>query len=216
MEAELGFPRLNAEIHFFSGREGLRGALLSEGHASATAESAVAVMSGMSSAGIVRIDTNAMYRLSWPARIWVLAHELAHVVQYQLSGGRRGSSEQWLREGMAEWVGMAVLERLGRGRVAAGVRKARESLRSRSTTPVPALCSLVPPESWLGPAADNRRLYDYALVAAADLVKSHGLSSLVAYFRRFATSDDRTANFTLSFSESPEAFEARLDASVRR
>src|SRR5262249_62084198 len=47
---------------------------------------------------------------AWPGG---LAHELTHVVQYQLAGGRRGRSEQWLREGMADWVACQVLERLG-------------------------------------------------------------------------------------------------------
>ena len=37
------------------------------------------------------------------------------VSQYELSAGRRGRSEQWLREGMAGWIAARVLERLGEG-----------------------------------------------------------------------------------------------------
>src|SRR5258708_24630274 len=44
---------------------------------------------------------------------WVrlVAHELAHVSQIELAEGE-GRAEQWLAEGLAEWVAYRVLERL--------------------------------------------------------------------------------------------------------
>src|SRR5947208_4697349 len=48
------------------------------------------------------------------AREWLrlVAHELTHVAQIELAQGE-GRAEQWLAEGMAEWVAFNVLERLG-------------------------------------------------------------------------------------------------------
>jgi hypothetical protein len=47
-------------------------------------------------------------------REWLrlIAHELTHVAQVQLAGGE-GRGEQWLAEGMAEWVAYSTLEQLG-------------------------------------------------------------------------------------------------------
>mgnify|MGYP003399901864 CR=1 FL=1 len=56
---------------------------------------------------------DAMSSLSWASRVGTLAHELVHILQYDIAGGRRGTSEQWLREGFAEWVSLDVLQRIG-------------------------------------------------------------------------------------------------------
>src|SRR5262245_23838726 len=47
-------------------------------------------------------------------REWLrlIAHEMAHVCQIELAQGE-GRADQWLAEGMAEWVAFRVLERLG-------------------------------------------------------------------------------------------------------
>src|SRR2546428_375778 len=47
-------------------------------------------------------------------REWLrlIAHELAHVSQIEMAQGE-GRAEQWLAEGMAEWVAFPSLERLG-------------------------------------------------------------------------------------------------------
>src|SRR4029453_275125 len=52
-------------------------------------------------------------------REWLrlIAHELAHVSQIELAQGE-GRAEQWLAEGMAEWVAFNVLERLNLDTVA--------------------------------------------------------------------------------------------------
>ena len=41
----------------------------------------------------------------------LIAHEMTHVSQIELAQGE-GRAEQWLAEGMAEWVAFSVLERL--------------------------------------------------------------------------------------------------------
>jgi hypothetical protein len=40
----------------------------------------------------------------------VLAHELTHTAQRELENGGPTASDQWLREGFAEWVGYKVVD----------------------------------------------------------------------------------------------------------
>lgn len=218
IERELRFPTLQGEIHFYPRGDALKSALVAEGHSSATADAAVGLMDGISSAGRVRINVDAMYDLAWPARIWVLAHELTHIAQYQLAGGRRGSSPQWLREGTAEWVGLRVLETLGRGATTPALKTAGRQLeRTAKTRPLPLLADLASPSSWIRRAAEwsHRPIYDLSLVAAGDLIERHGLGRMLDYFAAFARSDEASANFRLCFGEETAKFEARFDARFR-
>ena len=41
------------------------------------------------------------------------SHEVAHAAQYEWAGGHRGTSDQWLREGYADWVQAHVLDSMG-------------------------------------------------------------------------------------------------------
>jgi hypothetical protein len=69
-------------------------------------------------------------------RDWLrlIAHELVHVSQIELAGGERGP-EQWLKEGMAEWVAFGVLERLQIDSLAHRRRGAACSTRRRWPRP---------------------------------------------------------------------------------
>jgi hypothetical protein len=48
------------------------------------------------------------------------------------------------------------------------------------------------------------------------LLERHGVPAMLDYFRRFAASDDRAANFRAAFGEDLETFEAALSARLRR
>ena len=117
--------------------------------------------------------------------VWLglIAHELTHAAQYELSSGRRGRSEQWIREGMADWVAMRVLDRLG-------VRDGRHR-RDQALNEI---------------RQDRGSSYEIAFLMTDVLIERHGLESIVAYFRAFATSDDRFGNFSRAFGVSLEAF----------
>jgi hypothetical protein len=56
----------------------------------------------LSTADLILVDEAALRLLPWSERVRVLAHELVHIVQYDLANGRRGTSDQWIREGLAE------------------------------------------------------------------------------------------------------------------
>jgi hypothetical protein len=140
----------------------------------------------------------------------LIAHELTHAAQYELSGGRRGRSEQWLREGMADWVAARVLVRLGtpdesyrREHVLNDVRQAGLPAGKRFD-----LRELGRPLDWETQhlRVGGHVLYNVAFLLTADLVRLHGFQSMVAYFRSFATSDDRAGNFSRAFGVSLDAF----------
>jgi hypothetical protein len=65
----------------------------------------------------VLVNEQELGRERWPRRVSLLAHELTHVLEYELGGGTRGTSAQWLREGFADWMAARVLDSLQIGRL---------------------------------------------------------------------------------------------------
>ena len=212
-ERDLGLPALKASLHFFPDRDALRAALEAQGADPVVARDAAAVMMAIGGPGSVFINDAAFADLNWNSRIAVLAHELTHTIQYEFAGGRRGTSDQWLREGFAEWVQARVLDALGVMRRddirTRSIRWVRDTHARRSLPPLSGLATF--PE-WVafhnGRARDS--LYPYAFVATDFLIERHGLENVTTYFRLFAESDDRFANFARAFGEDWRAFDAAL------
>ncbi len=218
VERELGLP-LQGEIVLFSSAEAFRDELAGDRrHTPLPPTASLGRIVGVSTADRICLNLCQLHPHDWPVRIAALAHEMAHVAQYQLAGGRRLGTEQWLREGMAEWVGARVLEVLGQETVASRVEAVRRQLRHASRrSALPRLSDLVSAESWVRLVGEGLEdpMYDLSLVAATELVDRHGLGALVDYFSRFASLDDRAANFLAAFGEDPCAFEDRFDRSWR-
>jgi len=117
MATELDLP-LPAEltVYVYPTRKGYAQGLMDVGGIAAGRAAELAEHSvGVSQPRRLFLSDEVLRELPWSTRLSVLAHELTHVAQYELSGGRRGESEQWLREGMADWVACWTLERLGEG-----------------------------------------------------------------------------------------------------
>jgi hypothetical protein len=140
----------------------------------------------------------------------LLAHELTHVSQIEMTGGE-GRAEQWLAEGMAEWTAFHVLQRLRldtllRRRAAAvqGVRRhpaLREGRLDLETLGTPG-------------GFTNRHLRDgsqatYQLVflLADQLIQRDGFDRVVDYFHSFRARVDRRGNFRTAFGQSMAEFE---------
>jgi hypothetical protein len=148
-------------------------------------------------------------------RVWlgVLAHELTHVAQYQLAGGRRGQSEQWLREGTADWVASQVLERLG---IATFSHERDEALRAvagelpRLRDDPLDLVALGEPRGWERRhlRSGDRFTYRLAFLLTDDLIRRRGFDRLLEYFGAFARSGDRFGHFQQAFGLSLGEFEA--------
>lgn len=154
------------------------------------------------------------------AWLGVLAHELTHVAQYELSGGRRGRSEQWLREGMADWVAYTVLERLGedtfrhqRQRALTAVVRALPAIQDEPRD----LVVLGSPAGWAARSARSGRrpIYGLAFLLTDELIRRHGFQSLIAYFGGFVNSDDRFGHFQRAFGRSLEEFQSEALEQIR-
>lgn len=212
MERELGFPRFDVSLYFFAGRDAFEAGLVEVGYPPPFARDTARVMTAIGGFRAVLINEEKLALRAWPDRIGTLAHELTHSLQYELGGGTRGTSEQWLREGFADWVALRVLERLGVTSVHDGRRRSVDELRRRKDGAVPRLDEMVTFPQWValgqGPAA--RVLYDHAFVAVDFLIRRHGLESVVRYFGMFAGASDRLENFRLAFGEELPAFERAL------
>jgi hypothetical protein len=153
-------------------------------------------------------------------REWLrlIAHELAHVCQIELAQGE-GRSDQWLAEGMAEWVAFTVLERVGLDTMAERRLAARSGIRDHAVLRGARL-DLESLGSPRGFTLRHRRegslpTYQLAFLMADYLIQRHGLDRMVEYFRTFAGRLDRRANFALAFGQSLEEFEGEILAHLR-
>ncbi|MGH7279736.1 MAG: hypothetical protein ACREJG_13770 [Candidatus Rokuibacteriota bacterium] len=148
-------------------------------------------------------------------REWLrlIAHELTHLAEIELTEGE-GRAAQWLSEGTAEWVAATVLERLGIASVAE--RRALARLAIRDGGPPADLASLVEPRDFIAGhrRAGGTRTYQLAFLLADRLVERHGFGGLLAYFRAFASSPDREANFLQVFGQSADEFEHTMRAEL--
>lgn len=148
-------------------------------------------------------------------REWLrlIAHELTHVSQIELSHGE-GRAEQWLAEGMAEFVAFTVLERLGLDLVsqrrviaAAGIRNHAALLAARLD-----LETLGTPRGFTVRHLKEGSLptYQLAFLMADYLIRRDGLPKVIAYFASFAETRDRREAFRAAFGQSLENFEAEV------
>jgi hypothetical protein len=153
-----------------------------------------------------------MARMSgWSSRTLVLVRALAHSLQYELCGGHRSTSDQWLRNGFAEWVSMRVLDRLDARSFAAFRRQLQLGLHRRGRTGVPSLGEMVTLRQWIELAPDRRPGgYLLTFFAVEALIEQRGVEAVIDYLTRFATSPDRVANFQAAFGQDLETFEAAL------
>ena len=212
-ERDLGLPKLQGVLELVPDGEALYAVLEAHGADPATARGAANTMVAIGTYRAVYVNQAGFARLNWNARIAVLSHELAHTAQYQWSGGRRGTSDQWLREGFADWVQAHVLDSLG-VLTSDGIRTRISRFISRpgAREQLPPLSRLVNFPEWV--AVSNSQasslLYPYAFVATDFLVERHSLEAVIGYFRLFAQSDDRVANFKRAFNEEWSAFDAAV------
>jgi hypothetical protein len=214
-EKDLGLPKLQGVLHLVADRDAFYTVLQESGADPATARGAADTMLAVGTHRAVYVNQAAFARLNWNARLAILSHEAAHAAQYELAGGRRGNSEQWLREGFADWVQAHVLEKLQVGTMT------RESILQRNSRfiaqqgmreQLPPLSKLSNFAEWVAVANSpaTKLLYPYAYVATDFLIKRHSLDEAITYFRLFATSENPQQNFRQAFGEDRATFDAAL------
>lgn len=153
-------------------------------------------------------------------REWLrlIAHELTHLCQIELAQGE-GRGEQWLAEGMAEWVAFAVLERQG-----LDTRQSRRELARLGIRNFAALAAAKLDLETLGtPRGFTIRhrqegslpTYQLAFLMADHLIAREGLSQVIYYFGLFAEHRDRKGNFQQAFGQTLAEFEAEVVTTLK-
>lgn len=220
MTRDLKLPAVNASLHFHRDRDAFRAALEANGYDPAFAKETADTLTAVSGPGRVLINEDGLAEFGWHYRVGILAHELTHTLQYEYAGGTRGTSEQWLREGFAEWVEVQVLSALD---FTSPVQARSIALSQVNGGGVPAaLSDMVTFPDWVALAQRRGQepIYAQALLAVEFLIERHGVQAVIEYFKLFASSNDRRANFRQAFAEDlatfEEAWRVRLDALMRR
>jgi hypothetical protein len=214
LESRLGLPRLDVRLVFLPDDPTFERLLLGIGYPPDLARDTTKTMTAIGGRRSVLLNESRMDNDSWPARVGLLAHELTHVLQYELGGGVRGTSDQWLREGLADWVELQVLVEL-RAVELASMRT--DLLRRTRSADLPPLSALATFPSWV---AENRARPDVDLYAAAQvavqlLIERDGVDAVLDYFRRFAGSQERHAHFQAAFGRTLDAFDAEFRQYLR-
>ncbi len=146
-------------------------------------------------------------------REWLrlIAHELTHVSQIELTGGE-GRGEQWLAEGMAEWVAFSTLEHLGLDTLEHRRRAGMTGIRSHVTL-LQGKLDLEARGTPRGFTAWHLQegsipVYQLAFLMMDYLVERRGFAAIRTYFASFRRASDRRKNFDAAFGESLADFEA--------
>jgi pyridine nucleotide-disulfide oxidoreductase family protein len=210
MKDDLGLPEIRASLYFHQGRDAFQRALEAEGYTADAARVTADTLTAVGGFRRVVINEDALFDVPWPVRIALIAHELAHTVQYEWGGGARGTSDQWLREGFAEWVEVQALTRFG----FTTPSRARATVMGRirdagGEKAFPPLSQMVTFPQWVVLAGkfEQEAFYGHAWMATEFLIERHGVAKVMGYFELFAQSDDRLANFQKAFGEDLSQFE---------
>jgi hypothetical protein len=216
MERELGIVRFEVSLHLFPGRDTFQAALVARGYSSDFARDTARAMTAIGGSRAVLVNEGNLEGAPWGRRLGLLAHELAHSLQYELGGGLRGTSDQWLREGFAEWVSLRVLQRLEAASLDHSRHRALGALRRRRPGDLTPLGEMVTFPQWvaLGQGPHAGLVYDQAFAAVDFLIRRHGYRQAVRYFELFTRSADRAANFRAAFGEDLGDFERAFRAEV--
>ncbi len=219
---EFGLPLPpDVPLYVYPDEAGYAEGLAREGGVPAGRAAAIAAYSvGLGQHGRVFINEGALRGAPAATRLAILAHELTHVAQYELSGGRRGASEQWLREGMADWIACHVVDRLGGQPFVAERDEALRTVvlnREALEADPPDLVELGQPDGWEARhlRSGGHLAYVLAFLMTDELIRRHGFDRLLAYFRAFADSDDRFGNFQRAFGVSLPEFQREVLAQIR-
>jgi hypothetical protein len=218
MENRLDFPPFSGSLELHPSHSSMVLGLEGEGYDPSYAVQIADQLDGVTRQGHIIANDAVLRWQHWPARTAFLAHEMTHVAEYALANGRRGSSGQWLREGLAEWVSWRVVDDLKLGSYRARKHAALLRLCEAShRKALPPFSEVVTQSAWErnGKRHSLDPLYDQAFLATELLVELHGLPAVLDYFHRFARSDDSLANFRAAFGEERQHFEATFQVHLR-
>ncbi|PYN88685.1 MAG: hypothetical protein DMD87_08570 [Candidatus Rokuibacteriota bacterium] len=198
-------------VHVYDGRRAFEQGLIRDARVSPVQAATLSDFAiGVGARGQVLLNHRPADRTE---REWLrlIAHELTHVSQIELAGGE-GRGEQWLAEGMADYVAFSTLERLGLDMLERRRQVATAGLRAHATLLQRGL-DLEGHGTPQGFTAWHLRdgsipVYQLAFLITDDLIDRRGFDRTRAYFASFRRSSDRRANFAAAFGQSLADFEA--------
>jgi hypothetical protein len=209
-ERDLSLPRVEVALRLFASRRPFEQALVDSGYTRRLARQAASSFHAIGGAQTILVNESELAPYPWDQRVRLLAHELAHSVQYRLAGGVRGTSEQWLREGFADYVASKVTAALGYG---AFERQRDVVLAPLGQVPIGSkaapLGQLRTFAQWV--QAQPRHeipLYAQAYVASEMLIESKGLEAMRRYFELSRPATQPDANFAEAFGLTLSQFES--------
>lgn len=231
VQRELGIAIPPVQVVFVRGGNELEELLRRIGYPARLARSSARQLTAIGGHRTVLVNQARLERGDWPTRVAVLAHEMGHVLQYELGGGVRGTSAQWLREGFAEWLAARVMASVGEDHAERARFRALQRLRLHALARYPLAASpgriaaaestwnRLPPLRALGSFPDwvarlrgdaGAALPDYVFVAVDCLIERHGAPAPLRYFEMFAERQEHEPNFRRAFGEDEAHFERRF------
>jgi hypothetical protein len=207
----LGLPlSLPVHVHFYGSQVEFERALTAEARSdNALVKDQARYATGVGTANGIHLRGDRLATVPLEVRVALFAHELTHVSQYEMAGGRRATSEQWLREGFADWVQFRTTDLLSIRPYAESRRRMVEVVRRAGPADrFPSLGVLVSNRQWVIARTElgSPATYGQAFLATDWLIERHGSDRVVDYFRRFASVDDRARNFRAAFGQPPGEF----------
>jgi hypothetical protein len=208
---QLPVPRTSFTLYFYPYREAFAQGLTDQFNTDPTlardiAKSALGRIRQTEEGKQLLVNEEMMNDLKWPERIHVLAHEITHIVQYELADGRL-VGDLWLIEGFADWVAYQVLEALGLDTF--NRRKHIKIAQVKHTREPLPLAQMTTVQDWqaLNARYGSALPYAQAFLATDLLIEQRGASSVIDYFRRGPHATDLMQNFQAAFGVELSTFQ---------
>jgi hypothetical protein len=216
---DLGLPMPSSfTVYVYSGRHVFEQGLIQDAQVTpvrAAELSEFAVGIGKRRQLLLNDDASQAHGREW---LRLIAHELAHVSQIEMAGGE-GRAEQWLAEGMSEYVAFTALERLSLDTLANRRALATSGIRNHAALVAARLDleTLGNPRGFTVRHLKEGSLptYQLAFLMADYLIARDGFARVVSYFRSFERRQDRHANFRDTFGQSLDQFEREVLAHLK-
>jgi hypothetical protein len=215
-DLQIPVPETSFALYFYSNREAFAQGLTEKFKtdpvvAREIAKSALGRIRQTHEGKQLLVNEEILEYLQWPDRMHVLAHELTHIVQYELAGGRL-AGDLWLIEGFADWVASQVMEALGLDTFSR--RKNQKIAQFRREHTPPSLSQMATVQDWdaLSARHGGAIAFGQAFLATDLLIQRHGLASVIEYFRHVNRASSRRQHFRAIFGEELSAFEREFIA----
>jgi hypothetical protein len=215
-DLQIPVPRTSITLYFYPDREAFAQGLTDRFNndpilARAVAKSALGRLRQTREGKQFVVNDEILAGLRWPERIHVLAHELTHIVQYELAEGKL-AGDLWLIEGSADWVAYRVLEVLGLDTMSR--RKDLKIAQVRQEQERTPLSEMITAQEWqaLNSRYGSAIPYAQAFLATDMLISQRGLSAVMDYFRRVPHATDLSENFQAVFGMELSTFQQGFTA----